>query len=75
MSKPKPNKAAGVPTPATLTITIPQAALMMGICRQAAYNAANKGEIPVVRVGKRLLVPRLAFEQMFGGAGQEANSR
>ena len=30
----------------------------------AAYEAARKGEIPVIRIGKRVLVPRLALERL-----------
>ena len=52
------------------TITVDQAGQALGICRNAAYAAAQRGEIPVIRIGRRLLVPKVAFERMLAGAGQ-----
>ena len=42
-------------------LTIPEVAQLLGISRGSAYEAARGGEIagvPVLRVGRRLLVPR-----------------
>jgi len=50
------------------TCTIPEAAKALGICRNKAYEAAGRGEIPTIRIGKRLLVPLAALEQMLRGA-------
>lgn len=50
-----------------LTLSVPEAAKKLGISRNAAYEAAQRGEIPSIRVGKRLLVPRSAFEKMLTG--------
>ena len=50
-----------------LTLTVPEAARKLGISRNAAYEAAQRGEIPSIRVGKRLLVPRAALERMLQG--------
>ncbi len=46
------------------TYTVTEAAKQLGIGRNAAYEAARKGEIPVIRIGKRLLVPRVALERL-----------
>jgi excisionase family DNA binding protein len=46
------------------TITVPEAGIRLGIGRNAAYEAARRGEIPVIRIGKRMVVPLLAFERM-----------
>jgi excisionase family DNA binding protein len=54
----------GRPTPEKKTISIPQAARLLGIGRNQGYAAASRGEIPVIRVGKRMLVPIAAFEAM-----------
>jgi excisionase family DNA binding protein len=48
------------------TITVPEAAERLGIHRDSAYAAAAKGQIPTIRIGKRLLVPIAAFERMLG---------
>lgn len=48
------------------TITIEEAAVMLGIGRDSAYRAAKRGEIPTIRIGRRLLVPRAALAEMLG---------
>ena len=47
-----------------LTLTVEEAAKLLGIGRQLAYDRVKTGEIPVLRVGRRLLVPRRALEQL-----------
>jgi excisionase family DNA binding protein len=49
------------------TVSIVDAAKRLGIGRNQAYEAARRGEIPVIRIGKRLLVPRAALEKMLSG--------
>ncbi len=43
------------------TLTIPEVAAELGIGRSLAYALAAQGEIPVLRLGKRLVVPRARF--------------
>lgn len=48
------------PTPSDqqpLTLTIPEVAQRLGIGRSCAYEAVRKGEIPSIRVGRRIVVP------------------
>lgn len=45
------------------TLTIAEAAKELGIGINQAYEAANRGDIPTLRIGKRWLVPRAAFEK------------
>jgi len=47
-----------------LTLTVDEAARCLGIGRNSAYEAIARGEIPVIKVGKRLLVPKAALEKM-----------
>ena len=56
--------------PETLTLTVPEAARALGISRGQAYQAAQQGEIPVIRIGRRLLVPKAALLKMVNQAGQ-----
>ena len=49
------------------TLTIAEAAKALGIGRNQAYEAAHRGEIPTIKIGKRLLVPKLAFEKLLSG--------
>ena len=50
-----------------LTMTVPQAAKRLGIGRNAAYQAVRRGEIPAIRVGGRILVPKRAFDDLLRG--------
>ncbi len=52
-----------------LTLTVDETAKCLGIGRNSAYEAIAKGEIPVVKIGKRLLVPKAALERLLA-AGQ-----
>ena len=47
-----------------LTLTVPEAAARLGIGKNLAYEAIQRGEIPSIRVGHRLLVPVAALDQM-----------
>jgi excisionase family DNA binding protein len=38
-------------------ITVTEAAMLLGIGRTAAYEAARRGELPTRRLGRRLVVP------------------
>jgi excisionase family DNA binding protein len=42
-----------------LTWTIPEAARLLGISKDSAYEAAHRGELPVRVIGRRLLIPAL----------------
>lgn len=48
------------------TISIDEAAGILGISSRAAYRAASKGELPTVRLGRRLLVPTPRLLAMLG---------
>lgn len=43
------------PHPATLTVE--QTAQLLGISRSSAYRGVNRGEIPSIRIGGRIIVP------------------
>jgi excisionase family DNA binding protein len=49
-----------------LVLTVEETAAALRIGRTAAYEAARRGEIPTVKVGRRLLVPRAKLEAMLG---------
>ena len=53
------------------TMTVEEAARALGINRNSAYEAARNGELPAIRIGRRLLVPKDAFERMLADAGQQ----
>jgi len=49
------------------TYTIEEAARLLGVGRNQAYEAAKRGEIPTIKIGKRLLVPRQSFDRILAG--------
>lgn len=47
------------------TITVPEAGKeYFGLSRNAAYAAAERGDIPTIKVGRLLRVPVKAMEEM-----------
>ena len=46
-----------------LTYTVEEAAELLGIGRNTCYEAVKRGEIPSIRIGGRILVPREALHQ------------
>ena len=47
-----------------LTCTVEEAARMLGISRSLAYDALKRGDIPSVKIGRRILVPIALLHQM-----------
>jgi excisionase family DNA binding protein len=47
-----------------LTLTIDETAKLLGISRPLAYKIIGLGQLPSIRLGKRLLVPKKALEEM-----------
>ena len=39
---------------------------LFGLGKHASYEAARRGDIPVIRIGRRMLVPIRALEEMLG---------
>lgn len=55
-----------------LTLTVEEAGEALGIGRNLAYDAVRRGEIPSVKIGRRLLVPRAALDGLLGSAAGES---
>lgn len=53
------------------TLSVEQAAELVGIGRNAAYRAAATGDLPAIRIGRRLRVPTARLLQMLGLRGTE----
>lgn len=51
------------------TLTVEQAARLLGISRGLAYELAGDGTLPVIRLGRRIVCPRVALEKMLAEAG------
>ena len=59
--------AAVAASPGRLTLTVEEASALLGISRAFAYEAVRRGEIPSIRIGRRVLVPKIALERLVGG--------
>jgi excisionase family DNA binding protein len=49
------------------TVSVEEAGKRLGVSRNLAYEAAKRGEIPTIKIGRRLLVPLAALERMLDG--------
>jgi excisionase family DNA binding protein len=54
-----------------VVLTVEEAAELLRISRWSAYQAVRAGELPTIRVGRRILVPRRRLEQMLDGENLE----
>ncbi len=50
------------------TLTVPECAKLLRISRGQAYAACRRGEIPTLRIGSRILVPRVALDRLLAGS-------
>ena len=46
------------------TYTVTEAARLLGVSRNSAYEAVRRGEIPTIRIGRRILVPRRQLAEL-----------
>jgi excisionase family DNA binding protein len=47
-----------------LTWDVPEAARRLGVSTAYYYRAASRGELPVMRLGRRLVVPKAALRRL-----------
>ena len=58
-----------------LTTSVPEAGKRyFGLSRNASYDAAARGEIPTIKIGRLLRVPVRAMERMLDSAGKRDNA-
>lgn len=50
------------------TLNVTEAAVVVGIGRSAAYEAVRVGQIPSIRIGRRILVPVSALQALLEGS-------
>lgn len=58
----------------SLTYSIPEAGKRAGLGRNAAYAAARRGEIPIIRLGSKMRVPAARWDRLLN-EGQTARSK
>ncbi|MGO8863413.1 MAG: helix-turn-helix domain-containing protein [Acidimicrobiales bacterium] len=55
-----------IPPTERLTLSVGEAAGLLGISRALAYEAVQSGEIPCVRIGRRILIPKVQLNRLLG---------
>jgi excisionase family DNA binding protein len=50
--------------PTKLTLTVPETAALLGISRAHAYELVARHELPALRLGRRVLIPRHAIDHI-----------
>jgi len=58
---------AGPGSQERLTMTVDEAAAALGISRAHAFNSVTRNQIPHIRIGRRILIPRAALERLLSG--------
>jgi excisionase family DNA binding protein len=48
----------------SLVYEVPEAGKLLGLTRAKSYDAAKRGDIPTIRFGRLLRVPKAAFHAM-----------
>ena len=56
-----------------LVLTVTEAAQLLKIGRSCAYEAVRNGQLPVIRMGRRILVPRAALERLLANGSQDSS--
>jgi excisionase family DNA binding protein len=55
-----------------MTYSVPDAARILGVGRNTAYEAVRNGDIRAVRIGGRVLVSKPEIERLLGGTAAQA---
>ena len=54
-----------IPDPAVRpTLTVEEASEALGVSRTSAYEAVRNGEIPSIKIGRRVVVPTAALRRL-----------
>ncbi len=55
-----------------LVLSVAEAGELLGLSRAFAYELVARGELPVVRFGRRIVVPKAALLELLGSAASGA---
>lgn len=58
-----------------LTLTVREAASAAGVGLNTMHEAIRNGAIPSLRLGRRIVVPRAAFEKTLNGADTDTGKK
>ena len=57
------------------TVSVTAAAQRLGISRISAYRAVARGDLPSIRIGGRILIPRAALDRLLDPQTGEGSAR
>ncbi len=52
-----------------LVYTVEEAGALLDLGRSGAYDAVRRGDLPTIRIGRRILFPKEALDRMLAGVG------
>lgn len=55
------------------TISVQQAGDLLGVSRRTAYRAADRGQIPTIRIGRRWFVPTARLLDLLGMSAEDVD--
>ncbi|MFI9552358.1 helix-turn-helix domain-containing protein [Nonomuraea endophytica] len=47
-------------------MTVTETATLLGLHRDAAYDAVHRGDLPSIRIGRKILIPTAKLATMLG---------
>jgi hypothetical protein len=50
------------------TVSVPVGGACLGLSRNASYEAAKRGDLPTIRIGRRVVVPTAPLLRMLGAS-------
>ncbi len=56
------------------TLSVPAAGKLLGLGKSGSYEAAQRGDLPVIKIGRKLRVPVVALEELLRGAKPKAGA-
>ncbi|MBR3431890.1 MAG: helix-turn-helix domain-containing protein [Clostridia bacterium] len=61
--KPNIRQKEGIQMNEKLTLSVEEMGKMLGVSRQVAFSLVHRADFPVLRIGKRILVPKKQLEE------------
>ena len=57
-----------------LAVSVDEAARLLDISRDLAYDLIRRGDLPAVKLGRRIVVPKRQLEVLLEAAGDEGST-
>lgn len=53
--------------------TVAEVSALIGISKNSTYEAIRRGQIPALRIGRRIVIPHKALEELLNATGVADN--